>query len=119
MSRPTHREAAERALTRSLRLAGDAPAAGPNVAAMKREDAREALGYAQVHALLALVDAVTELGAEAYRLRIVGEVMGGEALERELTRTRHPAGTGLEDGPAAQEPVGEAALVVVEDEAPP
>lgn len=76
-------------------------------------DSAGVLKFAQIHALLALEAAVSELTAEAYRTRVALEVLAGEALDRELCRTRHPAGSGLEDDDGETDPD----LRVVDDEA--
>ena len=96
----SYKEQAEHALTHAREI----------VDAFGTIDSAGALRFAEVLALLALTEAVGEVGAEVYRLRIATEVVAGEALDRELCRTRHPAGTDYD--PMA----GEGALVVVDPE---
>ena len=62
---------------------------------VQSEAVADVLAEAQVHATLALVTALDEIGAELYRVRVAIKVLAGDALDREAQA--HPAGGELVD----------------------
>jgi hypothetical protein len=54
---------------------------GPSIDDEPAEIVPAILAYAQVHATLALVDAMDELGAELYRIRYAVEIMAGKSID--------------------------------------